>query len=155
MRRRPQPQDAVPVRVSLEGEAQVTSVRVLGFDPASSERLVVTVPIRTVSEANAHEHWRHRQKRAKGQRATTARVILSAFGVGRLAGIASSVVTLTRIAPRALDGDNCVGAMKHCRDGAADAMGIKDNDPRVSWQYDQRRGGPKEYAVEIAIQVRA
>ena len=27
----------------------------------------VLVPVRTVSEANSHEHWRYRQKRAKDQ----------------------------------------------------------------------------------------
>jgi hypothetical protein len=32
--------------------------------------LTATIPVRTVSEANAHEHWRKRAKRAKEQRST-------------------------------------------------------------------------------------
>jgi hypothetical protein len=59
------------------------------------------------------------------------------------------VVTLTRIAPRRLDGDNCAGGLKHWRDGIADWLGIDDADPRVSWRYEQERG---EYALRIRVQ---
>jgi hypothetical protein len=33
----------------------------------------------------------------------------------------------------------------------ADALGIDDRDPRVTWRYDQRRGKRGQYAVEITI----
>lgn len=33
----------------------------------------------------------------------------------------------------------------------ADWLGVPDNDPRVQWRYDQRKGQPKEYAVEVEV----
>ena len=38
--------------------------------------------------------------------------------------------------------------------GIADALGIDDRDPRVSWRYSQKRGKPKEYLVEVSIEAR-
>lgn len=109
-------------------------------------RIAFTVPVRTVSEANAHEHWRVRQKRAKVQR----------FYASLLTRVPDhwdkAIVTLTRIAPRALDSDNLAGSQKHVRDGIADTLGIDDRDPRVEWRYAQRRGKPREYAVEVLIE---
>lgn len=62
------------------------------------------------------------------------------------------VVTLTRVAPSAgLDGDNLQGSLKAARDGVADWMKVDDRDPRVTWRYEQRRGRPKQYAVEICV----
>lgn len=61
-------------------------------------------------------------------------------------------ITLTRIAPRALDDDNNVAAFKGIRDGVADALGCSDNDPRLRFEYRQKRGMPKEYAVEVTIE---
>lgn len=109
-----------------------------------------TLPIRTTNAANGqHGHWRTRQKRAKGQRVTTH--VLMALALPRpFPG--PWAVTLTRVAPRALDAhDGLPNALKHVADGVADALGVKDNDPRVSWSYAQRRGGVREYAVEVTI----
>lgn len=115
--------------------------------------ITVTLPLRTVSEANAHEHWRNRQRRAKGQRSAT-RIFVGAHL--RAAGVHGSVVravTLVRIAPRRLDSDNAVGALKHVRDGVADALGVKDNDPRIEWLYgEQERGKPRQYGVRITVE---
>lgn len=130
--------------------------------------IVVKLPIRTVSEANSHEHWRKRAKRAKRQRhaakagtwagaAKFAPFRAVAFDNGELicrANIVPVVVIITRIAPRDLDSDNLAGSQKHVRDGIADALGIDDRDPRVEWLYAQRRGAPKEYAVEIEIRAK-
>lgn len=124
--------------------------------------ITVTLPLRTVSEANAHEHWRARQKRAKGQRGVTA-MALRVRVHGRYGDPMCPVleweegplvVTLTRIAPRVLDSDNAVGALKHVRDGVADALGVKDNDPRVTWSYAQERGKVREHGVRIEIGAR-
>ncbi len=112
-----------------------------------------TLPIRLVSEANAHAHWRERQRRAKAQRSAA---YLSAYArVMRLGIDLPAIVTIARIGPRALDSDNLAGCAKHVRDGIADALGIKDNDPRVEWRVEQRRGKPREYAVEIVIEPKA
>ncbi|HXB28079.1 MAG TPA: hypothetical protein VNV25_25340 [Gemmatimonadaceae bacterium] len=61
-------------------------------------------------------------------------------------------VTLTRVAPRQLDDDNNQGACKNVRDGIADALGVDDRTPLVIWVYEQRRGKPREYGVEIVVE---
>lgn len=121
----------------------------------------LTIPIRTISEANRsrHEHWATTAKRVKAQRAAVAmawraRAIWArgfAYAEPRRSVQLPAIVTLTRIAPRALDDDNLARSFKAVRDQLAAEMGIDDRDPRVSWRYAQRRGKPKEYAVEIAI----
>ncbi|MFK3647926.1 hypothetical protein ACI2IY_05740 [Lysobacter enzymogenes] len=108
-----------------------------------AEPLVLVLPLRIVSEANKREHWRYRQRRSKACRSAAVAVPN---------GIAlPCAVHLTRIAPRKLDDDNLQSGFKALRDGIADRLGIKDNDPRVTWSYDQERGKPHEYAARITI----
>jgi hypothetical protein len=110
--------------------------------------LTLEAPIRVVSEANAHEHWRVRSKRAKGQRALI-QVLLRA----KLRSPPSPplVVRLTRIAPRDLDSDNLAGAFKHTRDGIADWLGVDDRSPQIDWRYGQERGPAKLYSIRVEI----
>lgn len=108
--------------------------------------MTVTYACRTVSESNTREHWAPKASRAKVQRAAATLVTRST-----LLCPLPIVVTLTRIAPRALDDDNLRGALKATRDGVADAFGVRDNDPRVTWAYGQRKGAPRAYQVEIAV----
>ena len=61
-------------------------------------------------------------------------------------------VTLTRVAPRALDSDNLASAFKAIRDEVAAKLGVNDNDPRVTWSYGQGKGPAK---VVIGIWARA
>lgn len=111
---------------------------------------VVTIPIRTVSEANSHQHWRKRQRRAKEHRSAAHLCMRATFGKALPLPL---VITLTRVAPsRGLDSDNLPVSMKHVRDGIADWLGIDDRDPRVTWLYEQRRGGPREYAVHVEVE---
>jgi hypothetical protein len=100
------------------------------------------IPIRTVSALNLREHWRKRAKRVKSER--QAAYLITPYGV-RL----PCTVKLTRIAPRALDGDNWQAGAKGIRDGIADKLGVDDRDPRVTWEYGQERGKP--YAVRVTI----
>ena len=58
-------------------------------------------------------------------------------------------VSMTRIAPRALDDDNLQTAFKSVRDGVADALGIDDRDPRVAWRYAQEKGKPPHMRIGI------
>lgn len=106
------------------------------------------LPVRTVSEANAHEHWRKRAKRAKHQRGLA---VLVMRGHGYKIPAPPLFVRITRIAPRALDSDNLAGSQKHVRDGVADWLGINDRDPRIQWVYAQAKGAPKFYAVRVEV----
>ena len=122
----------------------------------------IVLPIRAVNTSNSREHWATIAKRAAAHRqgatlAVAPRWRTYGFSVAGQQQLldAGLVVTLTRIAPQALDDDGAVTSMKACRDGVADALGLKsDRDPRVTWAYAQERGKPKEYAVEILVEER-
>ena len=64
---------------------------------------------------------------------------------------------MIRVAPRKIDSDNLQFSMKSIRDTIADILipgknrGMADSDERITWQYDQRKGDPKEYALEIQV----
>lgn len=66
---------------------------------------------------------------------------------------------MTRIAPRRLDYDeNLPMAFKWIKDALAElikpgmAVGRADDDKRFRFEFDQRKGEPKEYAIEIEIE---
>ena len=105
--------------------------------------MITTIPVRTYSLANQREHWSKRARRAKSER---TQAFVETFGIRKLLPL---TVTLTRVAPRMLDDDNLRGSLKSIRDGIADRLGIDDRDPRVKWKYAQRKGKPREYAVDI------
>jgi hypothetical protein len=118
---------------------------------SATEVIVVKFPIRLVSVANLREHWAAKAARTKQHR-TRAWAELRAVKAAPTPGDVK--VTITRIAPRMLDTDNLIGgACKALRDGVADWLGVPDNHPSITWAYEQRRGGLKEYAVEIAVEM--
>lgn len=105
------------------------------------------IPIRTVSEANARDHWAKRAKRMKTHRRTAYLATLAALRRRRIA--LPCVVTITRVAPsNGLDSDNLAGSAKGARDGIADALHVDDGSPLVEWRYAQRRG---PWGVEVEI----
>jgi hypothetical protein len=60
------------------------------------------------------------------------------------------IVLITRIGPRRLDDDGATTSGKPIQDGIADALGINDRDPRVTWlPVDQAKGGVREYGCRI------
>lgn len=122
---------------------------------------LVRIPYRLQSSANLREHHFAKAKRVAEERAL-ARMHLSGllltkgitarFAHGKDASKARLwfpvVVTFTRFGPQRLDDDNMQGACKALRDGVADAMGTRDNDDRITWQYRQENG---EYAIHIQV----
>lgn len=112
----------------------------------------ITLPIRTQSEANMREHWRVKAKRVKEQRTTAFMCMNGECGDPMIvANHKRTRITLTRIAPRMLDSDNCAGSCKAIRDGIADYFCVDDGHERYDWRYAQRKG--KGYAVEVKIEV--
>jgi hypothetical protein len=136
----------------------------------------VTIPLKTVSEANQRGHWGPGAKRKQEHRGVAKLVIEKALrdagvlterwtfspsnfanGAPMLTGggirihWSGAIITLTRIAPRALDDDNLCSAFKAIRDGIADAFHTDDRKGRLEWKYTQERGKPKEYAVRVEI----
>jgi hypothetical protein len=113
--------------------------------------LMIELPLKTVAGLNAREHWANRAARVSIER-SVSRLAASAYIRKNLGGIrASWIVTMTRLSPGTLDGDNLQGAFKACRDGIADALGLSDNDPRIEWRYAQERCKRGSYGVRIEI----
>ncbi|MCP4242356.1 MAG: hypothetical protein GY772_17515 [bacterium] len=110
-----------------------------------SQRL--SVPLRLVSEANAREHWRGRHRRRRAQRGQLALVASASFSRPAL----PCKISMTRVAPRALDSDNLVSSFKASRDGICDWLGVDDRSDQITWAYAQRKGAVREYALEVEI----
>jgi hypothetical protein len=116
------------------------------------------IPIKLQSIANKREHWAARAKRNKSQGGLVAMILRGELGRTEMA--LPCVITLIRVSPRDLDQDNLIVAFKCVRDVVADLlipglqMGRADSDPRITWHYDQRKGKPKENAIEVKIRPR-
>lgn len=132
----------------MEAEEGGGGSRSVRHFPMNRKVTVVSVPVRTRSEANLREHWAKRARRVKKQR-NAARMLVRAAITSRPSG--NLTVRLVRIAPRKLDSDNLASSLKAVRDGVADALGIDDGDERIRWQYAQGKGRPGEYGVLVEI----
>lgn len=111
-----------------------------------------------VSVANKREHWSKRAERASAHRLIArARLtqVLAAHGLNaRIMFDRGGVcIQLVRCAPRELDDDNLRSAFKAFRDGIADALGVDDRDPRITWQYAQEKLS-KRCEVRVVIRHR-
>lgn len=117
-----------------------------------SETITFSAPIRIKSQANLRQHWR--KKSCEKQFNLTILKFHTPKSLPKL----PVRITLIRISPRFIDDDNLQFAMKEFRDFIADVlipglqMGRADNDPRLSWAYDQEKGAPHEYALKIVIE---
>ena len=116
-------------------------------------RLTAWIPGHVPSVANLREHWAKRAKRAKAQRASAHYAFADQYRMG-LPDWHKARVTLCRYSPRPLDSDNLVSCAKNFRDGVADRLGIKDNDPRVTWLYEAKKHKDKGLFIEIALEGR-
>jgi hypothetical protein len=108
----------------------------------------IEIPIKTVSEANAREHWAIKAKRAKIQRKDAKAVVGGQLWKGRYK--LPLAISFVRIGKSKLDSDNLQGSFKAIRDGVADALGINDGSDLITWDYKQEKG--KEYAVRIKVE---
>jgi hypothetical protein len=97
--------------------------------------IVVNIPMKLPSLANARLHWAARAKIVKRQR-NAVRMALLGADHGRPMW-APFVVTITRLGPRQLDSDNCQSAAKHVRDQVAEYLGVDDGDQCYTWHYEQ------------------
>ena len=141
--------DRVDAQARRQGGDVVAPAAIADGGAVGSRALRVVVPVRTISSSNAREHWAVRARRVKTERAAALLVLRS---TGCPLWTAPLVVRLTRISgPRGktLDDDNLRGCLKAIRDGVADWLGVQDNDPRITWRYDQRKADA--WGVEIEV----
>lgn len=109
------------------------------------ERARFRIPdMKLSSKLNDRVHWRKRAKDAKTQRQ-------AAFYTVKPYPL-PCMVTITRIGPATLDGDNLAGACKSIRDGIADRLGVDDRSPAVLYRYAQQKHGKGVYGVEILFE---
>lgn len=65
------------------------------------------------------------------------------------------LVLITRISPGRFDRDDGVNiSCKHVRDGVADAIGVDDDDARVTWRYAQEKCAKGENGARVEIFLR-
>jgi hypothetical protein len=120
----------------------------------------VEFELRTISEANAREHWQARKERRGGQRDTVRAILQRELGHAPRLHVLNEklftvpnliTVTLTRLAPGALDDDNLSSAFKAVRDEIAVWIGVDDRDARIRWQYAQERTAQGVYRVRVEV----
>lgn len=110
------------------------------------------IPRRFINYSNSGEHWQTRAKRVKLHWSLIAIYWLRA-GVPAISLPCS--VYFVRKGPLKLDPDNLGSACKSLRDAIANKLvpGLKpgraDNDPRITWHYDQQSA--KKNSMEIRI----
>jgi hypothetical protein len=108
-----------------------------------------------VSEANNRDHWSVKRKRQNLVNMMLRPHVIIAKDRVKL----PCKITMIRVSPRKLDEDNNIFNFKGIRDFIADqlipdlAPGRADDDRTLlHFDYGQKKGVPKEYAIEIIIQ---
>lgn len=115
-----------------------------------------TIRVKTTNPNNGSQGWSRNATYAKARtrKAQRAQAMLETRAALGLHPRLPVVVTLTRVAPsNGLDPHDGLGAsLKGIIDGITDALGLaSDRDSRVRWHIEQRRGKPREYAVEVWV----
>jgi hypothetical protein len=116
-----------------------------------NSHLWFALPLRVVNPLNTREHWAKRAKRTAAQRAAvTLQLKLGPIRPPPL----PLAVTFTRLAPRPFDDDGLAAAFKGMRDAVAAFYDCDDGpkETRLRWRYEQKRGEPRQYAVEVRLE---
>lgn len=103
--------------------------------------------IKTVSEANAREHWRTKHKRKKQQQ-SDFNILWKSF---KPKVTLPAVITFTRFSCKLMDSDNLAGSFKHTRDQLAREIGVDDGDGSVTWIYKQERILKRDHYFTVTI----
>ena len=106
-----------------------------------------TLDIQTKSEMNERCHHLARWARLRDHRTVAWATLLNKTPELPV------VVTMTRLSPGTLDShDNLRSALKGVVDGIADALGVDDADPRVTWKYAQEKCERGTHQVRVEIE---
>ncbi len=119
--------------------------------PALRWTLDITLPLKTVSAANAREHWAARHRRVADER-MAVRLGFSGQNVMNPPCFDSVVVKFTRLGGRRLDDDNLRSAMKGVRDAVAEWLQVDDGSDVAVWEYGQEPGGPFGVRIQITAE---
>ncbi len=112
----------------------------------------ITLPLRTISEANCFEHWTKKQKRHRIQQKSIGLLLNPLKSIIKL----PCHIELTRYAPKSLDKhDNLPMSFKYILDACCAIIkndfrpGRADDDDRFTVSYDQVKS--KNYGIKIVI----
>lgn len=116
----------------------------------------ITIPVKTTNPNNSSQGITRGAMFAKAKTRKVQRELAGMMTRGVVGSVPwlSVTITLTRVAPsQGLDPHDGLGpALKGVADGITDGLQLSnDRDPRITWAYAQRRGKPKEYAVEVVM----
>lgn len=104
--------------------------------------------IKTISEANAREHWSGKHRRKVAQQGTFA-MLWRAY---RPSVSLPATITFTRYSCNVLDSDNLAGAFKHVRDQLAKEIGVDDGSDKLKFEYRQERIKKRQHYFTVEIQ---
>lgn len=127
---------------------------VLPFSIGKDEHWIwMTLPIRTVSEANNFDHWTVKARRHKMQKGWVVMALATTKKIVNL----PCKVTIIRVASRMLDQhDNLPMSLKYITDAICEELtGIKqagqaDNDPRIEIKFEQEKSST--HGVKVLIE---
>lgn len=122
------------------------------FSESGTYWVMITMPVRTVSEANCTDHWTKKHKRHRIQQKTVALVLNPVREKIKL----PCHITLTRYAPKKLDKhDNLPISLKYILDACCAIItgdfrpGRADDDERISVSYEQETSS--HYGVKVVF----
>jgi hypothetical protein len=110
--------------------------------------LTKEIQMRTINRLN-REGWKPRLARASRNRGTVWAEMRYEFG--QPVFLSPLTIKIARIAPRELTEHGLESALVSVKTGIADWLTIDDGDPRLTWEYAQERGKPKQYAIRIEV----
>ncbi len=124
------------------------------FLTTSPGKINLVMPIKTVNEFKMNEHWAQKSKRHSIQKG----IVRYYFYMLDEMPKPPCHIIFTRISPKKLDyQDNLRSSMKWIVDAVCDQLipglkpGMADGDNRLSFEYRQEKGEPKEYSVRVEI----
>lgn len=132
-----EPTAKTPLCMGLLAEVDKGNIPGWTASAGGLEVIEIRLPLRLRSEANERDSWQAKSARAKEQRAIV-RMRLTPE-VRRVVMVTPYLVTITRIGPRVLDGDNLQRSAKAVRDTIAECLGLDDGDQRITWVYAQEK----------------
>jgi hypothetical protein len=109
--------------------------------------MIITFPIKTISEANSRGHWSVRHKRNVRQQRDFTLLWRSSKTKVEL----PATVIFTRYSVQTMDSDGLVSAFKHVRDALAREIGIDDGSSLLRFEYRQERIDKREHWFTVEI----
>lgn len=113
--------------------------------------------LRLINLSNSRMFWRKKAEIERNARFIGRSRMAHALHVQTIAICPPLDILIVRIGPGTMDSDNLAISGKNLRDGIADALGIDDGSPLLTWRYEQEKpakGAKHRYGVRVVIRER-